>query len=83
MRGGYWWSHKLIATTVFALLAPVPLPGQSGDSMKKRNDPDELRTEYSLEDFPAGLERGKYAVRMAEGSNIVRLDPRYCPFLPG
>ena len=43
--------------------------------MKKRNDPDELRTEYSLEDFPAGLERGKYAVRMAEGSNIVRLDP--------
>ncbi len=43
--------------------------------MKKRNDPDELRTEYSLEDFPAGLERGKYAARMAAGSNIVRLDP--------
>ena len=43
--------------------------------MKKRSDPDELRKEYTLEDFPGGLERGKYAARMAEGSNIVRLDP--------
>jgi hypothetical protein len=36
---------------------------------------DELRPEYRDEDFPAGLERGKYATRMAEGSNIVRIDP--------
>lgn len=43
--------------------------------MKKRNYPDELRKEYTLEDFPDGLERGKYAARIAEGSNIVRLDP--------
>ncbi len=43
--------------------------------MKKRSDPEELRKEYTLEDFPNGLERGKYAARMAEGSNIVRLDP--------
>ena len=36
---------------------------------------DDLRPEYRREDFPAGLERGKYAARMAEGSNIVRIDP--------
>lgn len=36
---------------------------------------DELRPEYCREDFPAGFERGKYAARMAEGSNIVRIDP--------
>jgi hypothetical protein len=43
--------------------------------MKERNEPDELRKEYTLDDFPSGLERGKYAARMSEGSNIVRLDP--------
>jgi hypothetical protein len=43
--------------------------------MKEHNDADELRDEYTLDDFPGGLERGKYAARMAEGSNIVRLDP--------
>lgn len=57
------------------IISAVPLARQSEESMKKRNDPDELRTEYSLGDFPAGLERGKYAARMVEGSNIVRLDP--------
>lgn len=36
---------------------------------------DDLRPEYRREDFPAGLERVKYAARMAEGSNIVRIDP--------
>lgn len=61
--------------TVSALLAPVPLPRQSEEFMEKRSDSDELRKEYTLEDFPGGLERGKYAARMAEGSNIVRLDP--------
>jgi len=43
--------------------------------MKEPNDTDELRDEYALDDFPEGLERGKYAARMVEGSNIVRLDP--------
>jgi len=45
--------------------------------MKDRNDDDadDLRQAYVLEDFPAGLQRGKYAARMADGSNIVRLDP--------
>ncbi|NBC47436.1 MAG: hypothetical protein GVY22_05470 [Gammaproteobacteria bacterium] len=36
---------------------------------------DDLRPEYRREDFPAGFERGKYATSMAEGSNIVRIDP--------
>jgi hypothetical protein len=44
--------------------------------MADQNDHgDDLRPEYRREDFPAGLERGKYAARMAEGSNIVRIDP--------
>ncbi|WP_133511233.1 hypothetical protein [Candidatus Thiosymbion oneisti] len=42
--------------------------------MKEHNDTDELRDEYTLDDFPDGLERGKYVARMAEGSNIIRLD---------
>ena len=42
--------------------------------MNEHTDSDDLRDEYTLEDFPAGLERGKYAARMAKGSNIVRLD---------
>lgn len=36
---------------------------------------DDLRPEYCREDFPGGLRRGKYSARMAEGSNIVRIDP--------
>lgn len=36
---------------------------------------DNLRPEYRPEDFPAGFERGKYAARMAEGSNIVCIAP--------
>ena len=43
--------------------------------MSKVEDNDELRPEYRREDFPHGLVRGKYATAMAEGSNIVRLDP--------
>ena len=50
--------------------------------MKARNDGDELRDEYTLDDFPGGLERGKYAARMAEGSNIVRLDPDIARVFP-
>lgn len=50
--------------------------------MKKRSDSDELRREYTLEDFPGGLDRGKYAARIAKGSNIVRLDPDIAQAFP-
>ncbi|MCF8005165.1 MAG: hypothetical protein K9L32_13375 [Chromatiaceae bacterium] len=45
------------------------------DNDNDNDNDDDLRPEYRREDFPAGLERGKYAARMAEGSNIVRIDP--------
>jgi hypothetical protein len=41
----------------------------------KRNKSDDLRRGYSVEDFPKGFTRGKYAARFAKESNIVRLDP--------
>jgi hypothetical protein len=34
---------------------------------------DELRQSYKRSDFPAGLVRGKYAARLAAGSNVVVL----------
>ncbi|MEA3641150.1 MAG: hypothetical protein VBE63_14585 [Lamprobacter sp.] len=40
-----------------------------------KDQADDLRPEYRHEDFPAGFVRGKYATRVAEGSNIVRIDP--------
>ena len=43
---------------------------------------DDLREEYTLEDFPNGLERGRYAARIKEGSNIVRLDPDVAEAFP-
>lgn len=42
----------------------------------------ELRTEYKLSDFPSGLVRGKYASRIAAGSNIVVLDPKLSSAFP-
>lgn len=41
----------------------------------KRTKSDDLRPGYSVEDFPKGFTRGKYAARFAKESNIVRLDP--------
>jgi hypothetical protein len=41
-----------------------------------------LRRKYERADFPAGLARGKYAARMAAGSNIVRLDPDIAEAFP-
>ncbi len=38
-------------------------------------DEDDRRPEYCREDFPDGLKRGRYTARMAEGSNIVCIDP--------
>lgn len=43
--------------------------------MADNNDHDDLRPEYCREDFPVGLKRGRYAASMAEGSNMVRIDP--------
>ena len=50
--------------------------------MKEHSETDELRDEYKLDDFPGGLERGKYAARVAKGSNIVRLDPDIADAFP-
>ena len=41
----------------------------------KESDKDELRAEYKRSDFPGGFERGKYAKRIKESSNIVVLKP--------
>lgn len=56
----------------------------SVEFMKKSSPPDndDLRPEYSAADFPAGLKRGKYAARIASGSNIVVLDPKISAAFP-
>jgi hypothetical protein len=50
--------------------------------MKKKNDgvsePDDTRAEY---DFRGGI-RGKYARRVAEGTNVVVLDPDVAAAFP-
>lgn len=43
--------------------------------MAKRAKANGLRRSYKRKDFPKGFVRGKYASRVAAGSNIVRLDP--------
>jgi hypothetical protein len=48
----------------------------------KRSRVEELRPEYHRSDFPGGLKRGRYAARLAEGSNIVRLDPEIAEAFP-
>ncbi len=52
--------------------------------MKKVNQKkkDELRDEYKIEDFPKGLERGKYTKRIKESSNIVVLKPEVADVFP-
>jgi hypothetical protein len=49
---------------------------------KARKSRDTLRPEYIRSDFPSGLVRGKYAKRVAEGTNIVRLDPEIAAAFP-
>jgi hypothetical protein len=51
--------------------------------MKKvsRKENDELRVEYKRSDF-GELVRGKYASRIAEGSNIIVLDPDVAKAFP-
>ncbi len=43
---------------------------------------DELRKEYKLSDFSCPLERGKYAKRLNESSNIIVLQPKVAQFFP-
>ena len=51
--------------------------------MKKSKSPNgTLRKEYTRADFPGGLVRGKYAQRVSEGTNIVRLDPEIAAAFP-
>ena len=54
-----------------------------GRSMKKasRQAPDDLRPEYKRSDFDS-LERGKYAARLAEGTNVVVLEPEVAKAFP-
>ncbi len=72
-----------VATTLESLALGSP-PVENGRSMKKvtkstrvkrassrRNDDDEMRSEY---DFSGGV-RGKYAKRYAEGTNLILLEP--------
>jgi hypothetical protein len=47
----------------------------------KPNQDDELRPEYKLSDFGT-LERGKYAARLAEESNVVVLEPEVAKIFP-
>jgi hypothetical protein len=52
--------------------------------MKKarRGDKDELRRSYTRSDFPDGFTRGKYAARLAAGSNVVVLNPENAAAFP-
>jgi hypothetical protein len=43
---------------------------------------DELRRSYQRSDFPAGFIRGKYAARLAAGSNVVVLTPENAAVFP-
>jgi hypothetical protein len=57
---------------------------QSGNFIRKAKTvaANSLRRKYGRADFPGGLARGKYAARMAAGSNIVRLDPDVAEAFP-
>jgi hypothetical protein len=41
-----------------------------------------MRRSYRKDDFPAGLQRGKYAQRMATDANLVRLKPEIAAAFP-
>ena len=57
---------------------------QNVGSMKKARSRvrDELRRSYKRSDFPAGFIRGKYAARLAAGSNVVVLSPENAAAFP-
>jgi hypothetical protein len=43
---------------------------------------DDLRRSYKRSDFPAGFTRGRYAARLAAGSNVVVLNPENAAAFP-
>lgn len=43
---------------------------------------DDLRPSYKRSDFPGGFTRGKYAGRLAAGSNVVVLSPANAAAFP-
>ena len=59
-------------------------PAQNVGFMKKARSPikDELRRSYKRSDFPGGFSRGKYAQRLAHGSNVVVLSPQNAAAFP-
>lgn len=78
MLGACWSLRTASAAERFASSVPDLQPVLNDGSIKMADDnnhDDDLRPEYCREDFPGGLKRGRYAKRMAEGSNIVRIDP--------
>ena len=48
----------------------------------KKNEKDELRSEYKRADFPGGFVRGKYAKRLKKSSNIIVLRPEVAQAFP-
>lgn len=66
-------SFTLTEATIFASLARDEPASESVSLMKKSSKPtrNEMREEY---DFSQG-ERGKYARRFGQGTNVVILDP--------
>ena len=50
--------------------------------MKKGDDDDTMRAEYTAADFPGGFTRGKYAARMKAASNVVLLRPEVAEAFP-
>ena len=51
-------------------------------SKAKRVRTANIRAEYRPEDFPAGLERGRYAERLDDGARLVRLEPDIAAAFP-
>lgn len=52
------------------------------DKKNKNDEFDELRDEYKRSDFPDPLERGKYAGRLCESSNVIVLKPEVAEVFP-
>ncbi|MBI5527559.1 MAG: hypothetical protein HY897_14600 [Deltaproteobacteria bacterium] len=50
--------------------------------MARPVDTDELRPEYEMSDFPHPMERGRYAARLKQGSNVIVLSPEVATAFP-
>ena len=80
----YWWFPTPNEVEVSELLVPESQPTKKENDMKPKKpiEPcDDLRPEYDF-DF-SKAERGRYAQRlMAEGSNLVLVDPELTEAFP-